>query len=143
MSERKRAHEVVHRQARVDDGVGEQHVAALDLPVEILQEADALVALAVAGDLDEVERVERRRRARKVADERDAGFERADDQRLAAVVVVGDRGADLGDSCPDLGAVEEDLADPPVDVASVTVGQRAQDAFCSPKRAARRSKSRS
>src|SRR5436309_2543583 len=83
-----------------------------------------------AGDLDEVERVERRRRARKVADERDAGFERADDQRLAAVVVVGDRGADLGDSCPDLGAVEEDLADPPVDFASVTVGQRAQDAFC-------------
>jgi hypothetical protein len=48
----------VHRQAGVDHRVDEQHVSAGDLRVEILQEPDALVAFAVAGDLDEIERMQ-------------------------------------------------------------------------------------
>jgi hypothetical protein len=133
----------VHRQAGVDDRVGEDDVASVDPPVEILQEADSLVTFAVARDLDEVERVQRGRRAREVADERNARLERADDQGLPPGVVARDRSADLGDARPDFTTVEEDLADPFVDVARVTLGQSAQDAFRSPKRAARRSKSRS
>ena len=86
-------------------------VAALDLRVEVLQEADALVVLAVARELDEVERVVDRDRAREVADERDARLQRADEQRLAARVVAGDLGADLAHAGADLVGVEEDLAD--------------------------------
>jgi hypothetical protein len=128
----------VHGQAGVDDRVDEDDVAALDLRIEVLEEADPLVVLAVAGQLDEVERVVDRRRAREVADEGDAGFQRPDEERLPVGVVTRQLRSDLGDAASDLVGVEEDLAD-----ALVACGQRGQDAFRSPKRAASRSKSRS
>jgi hypothetical protein len=128
----------VHRQAGVDDGVDEKHVAALDLGVEVLQEPDALVVLPVPGELDEVERVVDGRRPREVADEGDARLERSDEERLLPLVVTRQLGRDLADAGGDLVGVEEDLAD-----ALVACRQGAQDAFLSPKRAARRSKSRS
>ena len=62
----------MHRQAGVDDGVHEHDVTALDLGVQIFQEPDAVVVLAVAGQLDEIEMVVDRERAREIADERDA-----------------------------------------------------------------------
>jgi hypothetical protein len=133
----------VHRQAGVDDGIDEQDVAVDDLRVEILEEPDPLVTLAVPGDLDEVERVQGVRRERQVADERNTRLQRADQQRLAAGVLLGDRRADLADAAPDLVLVEEDLADTRVGVAPRSRGQGAQEAFCNPNRAARRSKSRS
>jgi hypothetical protein len=128
----------VHRQAGVDDRVDENDVAPLDLGVEILEEADPLVVLSVAGELDEVERVVDRYRTGEVADEGDAGLQRADEQRLAVGVVSRQLRPDLRDAVSDLVGVEEDLAD-----ALVACGQRGQDAFRSPKRAASRSKSRS
>jgi hypothetical protein len=133
----------VHGQAGVDHGIDEQDVAARDLRVEILQEPDSLVTLAVAGDLDEVEGVQRPRRAGEVADERDARLERADQQWLAAGVVLCDRRADLSDTALNLALFEKDLADPCVGVAPRARGQGAQDAFWRPYRAARRAKSRS
>jgi hypothetical protein len=128
----------VHGQAGVDDGVDEHDVAPVDLRVEVLEEPDPFVAAAVPGELDEVEAVVDLNRARQVADERDAGLERADEQRLLTGVVAGDLGADLADASRDLRGVEEYLAD-----ALVVCRQAAQDAFRSPKRAASRSKSRS
>jgi hypothetical protein len=64
---------------------------------------------------------------REVADERDAGLQRADEQRLAPAVVAGQLGAELTDARPDLVCVEEDLAD-----ALVLRKQRRQDAFRNP-----------
>jgi len=113
-------------------------VAPLDLGVEVLQEPDALVVLPVAGQLDEVERVVDGRRLREVADERDARLERPDEERLLPLVVARQLARELTDAGADLVGVEEDLAD-----ARVACRQGAQDAFLSPKRAARRSKSRS
>jgi hypothetical protein len=128
----------VHRQPGVDDGVDEDDAPPLDLRVEILEEADALVVLAVARQLDEVEGVVDPRGAGEVADEGDARLERADEQRLLAGIVARELGAQLADAGADLVGVQEDLAD-----ALVSCRQGAQDAFLSPKRAARRSKSRS
>jgi hypothetical protein len=133
----------VHRQARVDDGVDEQDVAIGELRVEILQEPDPFVALAVAGDLDEIECVQRFRGAREIGYEGNARLERADQQGLPSGVVLGDRGADLPDAALNLVLFEEDLADSAVGIAPRSRGQGAQDAFCSPNRAARRWKSRS
>ena len=117
----------MHRQAGVDHGVHEHDVTALDLGVQILEEPDAVVVLAVAGQLDEIEVVMDRDRAREVADERDARLERADEQRLAARVVARQLGADLPHPAAELVGVEEDLAD-----SLVELGQCAQDAFRSP-----------
>jgi hypothetical protein len=129
------ADEVVHRQPGVDHGVDEQHVAPRDLGVEILQEADPVVALAVSGQLDEVETVMCGQGAGEVADEWDARLQRADEQRLAVGVVEQDLRAQLADAPDDLVAVEEDLAD--ALVVCVRTGaarscQRAQEAFRSP-----------
>jgi hypothetical protein len=114
-------------------------VPPLDLGVEVLEEPDRLVPAglraAVAGELQVVERVVDRDRAREVGDERDAGLQRADEERLAALVVVGDLGAELADAGGDLVGVEVDLADPRV--------EGRQLALRSPYRAAIRSKSRS
>ena len=138
VADRQRAGEVVHREPGVDDRVDEEHVAALDFRVEILQEADAVVVLAVSGELDEVERVVNRGRAREVADERDARLQRPHEQRLAARVLLRDLGTDLAHAGADLLRVEEHLAD-----AVVVCRGPAQDAFWSPNRAASRMKSRS
>jgi hypothetical protein len=66
---------------------------------------------AVARELDEVEGVVDGDRAREVDDERDAGLERADEQRLPVAVVPGDLGPELSDARSDLRRVEVDLAD--------------------------------
>jgi hypothetical protein len=128
----------VHGQPGVDHRIDEQDVTTLDLRVEVLQEANAVVVLAVAGQLEEVERVVDRDRAREVADERDARLERADEQRFASRVFTRDLRPDLAYARADLEGVEEYLSD-----AVVVCRGGAQDAFWSPKRAASRMKSRS
>jgi hypothetical protein len=130
-----RADEIAHRQPGVDHRVDEQHVAPGDLGVQVLQEADAVVALAVACELDEVEGVQRRDGSREVADEGDTRLQRADEQRLAAGVVVQDLGAELADPRDDLVAVEKDLADALVvrlRAGAARSGRRAQEALRSP-----------
>src|SRR4051794_41962648 len=68
-------------------------MAAGDLAVEILEQADACMAALVgprgiAGELEEVEPVRYPQRARKVGDEDDARLELRNEQRLASVVVA-------------------------------------------------------
>jgi hypothetical protein len=114
-------------------------VPALDLHRDVLEEADAVVALvlggAVAGELDEVEGVVDRDGAREVGDERDARLQRGDEDRLEAFVVGGDLRSELRDPARQLVRVEENLAD--------SLVEDAQEAFRSPYRCASRSKSRS
>ena len=126
-AERHRTDEVVHRHAGVDHCVDEDDVPALDLGVEVLEEANALLVHAVAGELDEVEVVVDRKSPRQVADEGNARFERSDEERFLAGVVAAQLGADLPDPRADLVSIEEDLGD-----ALVELGQRAQEAFCNP-----------
>jgi hypothetical protein len=114
-------------------------VPALDLDRDVLEEADAVVALVlgrpVAGQLDEVERVVDRERPGEVGDEGDAGLQRADEDRLEARVVRGDLVRKPCDAGRQLVGVQEDLAD--------AIVEDVQEAFRSPYRCASRSKSRS
>jgi hypothetical protein len=128
----------VHGHAGVDHGVHEDDVAALDLGVEVFEEANALLLDAVARELDEVEVVVDRDRAGQVADEREARLQRADEQRFLAGVVAAQLRAELANARDDPVSIEEDVAD-----ALVELDQRAQEAFRNPYRVASRSKSRS
>jgi hypothetical protein len=116
VAERKRPAEVVEAEARVDDVLDDQDVAARDARVEILQEPDPCVTAgvgvrAVGGELDEVEAVRDVDRARQVGDEDHARLERRDQERLASVVVAGELAAELTDALRELLAGEVDLAD--------------------------------
>ena len=95
------AREESEREARVDDVLDEQHVAALERDVEILQEPDAASAAAasVRRELDDVELVVEGQRAREVGEEDGARLERRDEQRehgrrTSAAIAV----AELGDA---------------------------------------------
>jgi hypothetical protein len=105
VAQRERLAEVVERQARVDHVLDDQDVAAGDLRVQILEEADAgMAALVGAGrvacELDEVEAMVDRQGAGQVRDEDDARLERRDEQRLATLVVTGDLAPQLLDTRP-------------------------------------------
>jgi hypothetical protein len=90
-------------------------VASFDVGVEILEEANLVVPAglggAVARQLDEVERVEDRDGARQITRERDARFQRADQQGLAPVVVARQLGTQLLHPGTEFVPVEEDCAD--------------------------------
>jgi hypothetical protein len=80
-------------------------VAACDLSVQILEEADARMAALVgarrvACELDEVQTVVDRQGAGQVRDEDDACLERRDEQRLPPFVVTGDLTPELADTRP-------------------------------------------
>ena len=105
VAERERLAEVVEREARVDDVLDDQDVAARDLRVEILEEADPRMAALVgagrvARELDEVEAVVDRERAGQVGNEDDARLERGDEQRLPVFVVARDVAPELADTRP-------------------------------------------
>jgi hypothetical protein len=137
----------VERQASVDDVLHDQDVAALDRRIEVLQEADrgraAGLVGRVAGQLDEVDMVQDRNRAGEVGEEDEARLQRRDEERLPALVVGGDLGAELGDPGCDLLGREVDLSDPVVTGDLWTCRpQVRQEASFSPYRCPRRSMSR-
>ena len=68
-------------------------------------------ALRVRGELDEVDRVRLRERAREVGDEHRARLERRDEQRLQAGEVGRELAAELPDAARDLGAREVHVAE--------------------------------
>jgi hypothetical protein len=108
--------EVVQREAGVDHVLDDQDVAAGELLVEVLEQADPRVAAGVgvgpvARELDEVERMGDGDRAREIRDEDDAGLERGDEQRLATLVVLCDLAAELAYARRELLAREVDLPD--------------------------------
>ena len=68
-------------------------------------------ARGVARELEEVEPVRDPDRAREVGDEDEAGLQRGDEERLAAVVVARKLAAELADARLQLLAREVDLAE--------------------------------
>jgi hypothetical protein len=66
---------------------------------------------AVPRELDEVERVQDGRRPREVGEEDEARLQRADEDRLAPLVVARDLRAELGDASRKLVGREIDLPD--------------------------------
>jgi len=138
VAERQGLAEVVEGKARVDDILDDDDVAAGDLRVEVLQQADpgmsaGVGAGGVAGELDEVEPVVDRERARQVRDEDEARLQRSYEQRLEALVVAREVTPQLADARPQLLTGEVDLAEP---------GVGAYEASSSRYRSARRSMSR-
>src|SRR6266550_2054249 len=114
-TQREQLAQVVQRQAGVDHVLDDEHVAALDRPVQVLQQPHPLVpprdGAVIAGELDEIEFVERRDRSREVGEEEQGAFERRDEQEVEAGVVGGDLGAHLADARLDLLGGEVGLAD--------------------------------
>jgi hypothetical protein len=128
-AELERAAEVVERQARVDDVLDDQDVAPLDRGVEVLEEPDRRASAglvgAVAGELDEVDVVDDRKRAAEVDEEDDARLQRRDEERLPAGIVLPDLGAELTDPRGDLRGREVDVADPSIGGLLVETGYEA------------------
>jgi hypothetical protein len=80
-------------------------VAARDLRVQILEEADTGMAApvgpgCVARELDEVEAVVDPEGAGQIRDKDDARLEWGDEQRFPAFVVTGNLPPELADPCP-------------------------------------------
>jgi hypothetical protein len=121
LAELERAADVVEGEAGVDHVLDDQDVAPLDLRVEVLEQADPRVpagarARAVAGELDEVDRVRDAEGAREVAREDDARLQRRDEERLATGIVVRQLARELGDARRQLAGGEVDPADAVVDL---------------------------
>jgi hypothetical protein len=74
----------------------------------------AHLGAAVAGELDEVDVVEDRGGAGDVREEDEARLQRADEERLPAVVVGGKLGSELANAGRDLRCGQVDLPDPVV-----------------------------
>jgi hypothetical protein len=70
----------------------------------------ARVGAVVAGELDEVDRVRDRDRAREVGQEDEARLQQRDEQQVAAGVLAGDLGAELADAVLQLLGREKDFA---------------------------------
>jgi hypothetical protein len=75
----------------------------------------ARVGAVVAGELDEVDRVGDRDRAREVGQEDEARLQQRDEQQVAAVVLAGDVRAELVDPGVQLLGREKDLTDAGID----------------------------
>ena len=103
--------EVVQRQAGVDDVLDDEHVPAGDLAFEVLEQPDPAAARAVRRELEEVELVRDRDRARKIGQEDEARLERRDEQRVTSVEVARDLLAQLANACRELVPREVDLRD--------------------------------
>ena len=106
--------QVGERQPGVDDVLDDEDVPALDRHVEVLEDADdarGVDARAVARDGHEVDLARDVDPAHEVGHEEDGALEDADEQEVAAAVVVADLGAELGDPPLEGVLVDEDLRD--------------------------------
>jgi hypothetical protein len=86
-------------------------VASADLGVEVLQQPDPRAVLVVRRELEEVELVRDRQRAREIGEEDEARLQRRDEERRLAGVVEREVGTELPYACVELLASEVDIAD--------------------------------
>src|SRR5829696_8018518 len=108
------AQQVLQRQARVDDVLDDEDVATLDRGVEVLEDADdprGLRRRAIGGDGHEVDLARDVERPHEIRQEEDGALEHADEERLAALVVLRDLSAQLSDATGQLVGLDQDLAD--------------------------------
>src|SRR4051812_48931043 len=107
-------HQILQGQARVDDVLDDQHVAALDRRVEVLEDphhAAGVGLRAVAGHGHEVDLDRDVDLAHQIAEEEHGALQDADEQQVAAVVVARDLGPELGHPRPQLVRLDEHLPD--------------------------------
>ena len=99
--------EVRDREAGVDEILDEDDVAAAQIEVDVVEDADPPGVGRVAGDGDEVDgHLDRRQRARQVGEEDQRALQHAHEHD--AVGMVGrDLGRDAGDALVDGGLVEQ------------------------------------
>src|SRR5262249_500939 len=101
-----------------DDVLDDHDVATLDRPVQVLQQANPLVAAGrgapVAGELDEIDFVGRMHCAREVGEEEERSLQRRDEDWIEALVVSPDLRAKLPGGALNLLGGEVRLADPEV-----------------------------
>jgi hypothetical protein len=120
----------------VDDVLDDHDVPVGDRHIEVLEEADAAAdPLGVCRQLDQVDPVDDRKRAREIGEEDHARLQRRHEQRLESGVVVDEELTELLYPGGDLHAGEIDLSD-------LTVVGRIYEASFSWYRWARRSMSR-
>src|SRR3954463_9015647 len=114
-AQREQLPQVVQGKSRVDDILDHEHVTALDRRVQILEQTDSLVpagcGTAVACELDEVQLVDRRNRAREIGGEEERSLGGPPEHETAVAVVSRDLGSELGDARLDLLLGEIGLAD--------------------------------
>ena len=109
-----RAHQVLQRQPGVDDVLDDQHVAALERRVEVLEDphdAGGLGRGAVGGDGHEVDLAGDVDVAHQVGEEEEGALEHADQQQVLARVVAGDLFRHRPDAVLQVVRLDEDLAD--------------------------------
>src|SRR6478672_9309070 len=100
------------RQAGVDDVLDDEHVAAADVGVEVLEDADdagGLRAGAVGRDRHPVHRRGAGEGTHEVGHDDDGTLEDTDEEELLALVVLPDVGGELGEAGLDLLLGEQDL----------------------------------
>ena len=106
--------QVVQRQARVHDVFDDEHVAALERGIEVLEQPDfagGRRACRVARERHEVERHGHVDGAHEVGQEHERALQHADDVQLARVgVVAADVGGELAGALRDGGVGDEDGA---------------------------------
>src|SRR5207237_8915121 len=93
------AHQVGKSQAGVDDVLDDEDMPPLDVDVQVLQDPDDAGRVrrgAVARDRHEIDLARDRELAHQVGHEEDGPLEDADQEQVAARVVDGDLGAELG-----------------------------------------------
>ena len=108
------AHEVGQRVAGVHDVLDDQHVAALERRVEVLEDAHDARGIglrAVAGDRHEVDLAGDRDAAHQVGEEDHGALQDADHEEVATRVVAADPLPQLADAAPQLVAGDEGLPD--------------------------------
>jgi hypothetical protein len=138
VAQRQRLAQVVEGEPGVDHVLDDEDVAVGDLAIEVLEQADAAVPAGVGTgrvgrELEEVETMLDRQRAREIGQEDEARLQRRDQQRFAVEVITRDVFAELADARLQLLAREVDVAETALD---------GYDASSSRYRSARRSMSR-
>jgi hypothetical protein len=111
IAQRKGACQKVERETRVDDVLHQDDVSPADRLVEILEQTYGALLAGVPGELDQVDPVRDRERARQVGEEDRTRLERRDQQRVELLVVRGETPTELRDPRGDLVAGEVDLPD--------------------------------
>lgn len=136
VAEPKRSRQEVQRQTGIDDVLDDDDVSIRDRRVEILEQSDAAVGTArIRGELDQVDPVQDRQRAREIGQEDRARLEGRDEERLKGLEIRREEPAELCDTGRDLLSGEVDLPDR-------AVRRRVYEASLSWYRCARRSISR-
>src|SRR5205823_2079421 len=127
--------QVGQREARVDDVLDDEHVPAVDVDVEVLEDphdAGRVGGGAVARDRHEVDLAGHADLAHQVGHEEDGALQHADEQEVASLVVGRDLPAELADPLVQAVLVDQDLADRSLELSLLAVHRSSSLVACTP-----------